>query len=142
MSAQSRLIDTYAHRQQGRWFEPSELPPFELPGVSKIEFAMGRRSFATHIHTPRTARGTLQPIWLLQGAFATSTRGRLLRGGHEVKLAFMHFARATDGRSQGRRRGTEEKKNVSPQLVAGSRGIFARPVHRNRIKPVSARWMC
>jgi len=43
-----QLRDTYTD-STGQRFERTQLPPFELLAVSKIEFATDRRSFATHL---------------------------------------------------------------------------------------------
>lgn len=95
----------HAHRQQQGGTARSgpngrKLPTFE-PGVSKIEFAMDHRSFATHL----VSCGTLRDHELLQSLEAYEAT---------VKLAVAHFVRLDHN---GDVKVWGGKKNASPQLV-------------------------
>lgn len=89
MSTSQRATALTRYTNRGReGLNGRELPPFELPGVSKIEFATDRRSFAT--------RSLIPPGIQRSPSFCETESSREARriSGYSGNLRFVHEARS------------------------------------------------
>lgn len=113
VSACSRADARYTTGSSGH-----ELLPFELPGVSKIEFATDRRSFATRLLIPPDITPTTNQR-------ARKRKALVKHDETPAPVPASYFVYLELDRANER---LDDEKNVSPQLIARSYGIFARPI--------------